>query len=311
MLQKFTFIICLLLVLGSCQETPDMKTDGGIRIVVELDAEGYSKSELEKVRTACVEIFRKRLENFYGYAPTISADSDPSRIRIEVAGARNEQSIARLLTQTADLRFCETFTFAELDPSSSNLFGSYGDRSTIGSLYAPPSTDAHLPVIAHALARDTARINQLLSEQETRNHFGSSVQFLWGAEPINQQGVLELIAVRARSKRHQELTSNLILSAEIIKEEGEVSVSIRFTERGAEKWKQLTENNVNRCIAIVMDNRVYSNPLVMEPITSGETVISGNFTKEEASNLASLLNAGSLPIGAKIVSIKAVRGKGK
>lgn len=288
-----------------------MKTDGGIKVVVELDTEGYSKSELEKARLACMDIFRERIVGVYGYAPNIIADSDPARIRIEVAGARNEHTIAQLLLQTANLRFCETLTLTDLGAGISTLYLSAERRSEFRSLRAPSDSEGYLPVIAYALAKDTARIIQFLSEQEIQNQLGTSVQFLWGAKPVNQYGEFELIAVQSSKNRGDQLTSQILGSAESIQDNGQIAVSIQFTERGAEDWFKFTGKNVNRSIAIVMDNLVYSYPLVNEAIPGGETLISGDFTHQEAMDLSSLLNAGRLPIGAKIVSIKSVRGAGK
>lgn len=68
-----------------------------------------------------------------------------------------------------------------------------------------------------------------------------------------------------------------------------------MTIDGAEKWAQMTERNVNRQVAITMDNVVYSAPMVNEPIRGGNTEISGSFSIEDADDLAGLLNGGALP----------------
>jgi len=80
-------------------------------------------------------------------------------------------------------------------------------------------------------------------------------------------------------------------------EDGNVVVGLRMTQEGADKWAQMTEENAqgNRMVAITMDGVVYSAPRVINPIKDGNTQISGNFTVEEADNLAGLLNGGALP----------------
>ena len=72
-------------------------------------------------------------------------------------------------------------------------------------------------------------------------------------------------------------------------------VSIRFDSIGSRKFADLTNKNVGKRFAIVLDNKVISAPVIQEPIPTGNAQISGNFTFETANDLAILLRAGSLP----------------
>jgi len=72
-------------------------------------------------------------------------------------------------------------------------------------------------------------------------------------------------------------------------------VSFRFNGRGARRFAHLTEESVGRALAIVLDDKVLSAPVIREPITAGSVQISGNFTLEEANSVAMLLRAGALP----------------
>ena len=78
-------------------------------------------------------------------------------------------------------------------------------------------------------------------------------------------------------------------------QDGKIAVGLRMTQEGADKWAQMTEENVDRIVAITMDGVVFSAPNVINPITDGNTQISGSFSVEEADNLAGLLNGGALP----------------
>ncbi|MDN4981725.1 preprotein translocase subunit SecD [Bradyrhizobium sp. WYCCWR 13022] len=69
----------------------------------------------------------------------------------------------------------------------------------------------------------------------------------------------------------------------------------RFNGRGARRFAHLTEENVGQALAIVLDDKVISAPVIREPITAGSVQISGNFTLEEANSVAMLLRAGALP----------------
>jgi len=84
-------------------------------------------------------------------------------------------------------------------------------------------------------------------------------------------------------------------------ESGEITVNLNMTAEGAEKWAQMTTENVGRQVAITLDNVVYSAPNVINPIRDGNTQISGGFSIEEAQSLAGLLNAGALPAPCEII----------
>jgi preprotein translocase subunit SecD len=71
--------------------------------------------------------------------------------------------------------------------------------------------------------------------------------------------------------------------------------SFRFNGRGTRRFAHITAENIGRPFAIVLDDRVISAPVIREPITGGSGQISGNFTLEEASSVAMMLRAGSLP----------------
>lgn len=79
-------------------------------------------------------------------------------------------------------------------------------------------------------------------------------------------------------------------------------VGMTMNTEGARKWAQLTGDNVNRCIAIVLDDYVYSAPNVSDKISGGRSSISGNFTIEETKDLANVLKSGKMPARTNIVN---------
>src|SRR3989344_3112159 len=83
-------------------------------------------------------------------------------------------------------------------------------------------------------------------------------------------------------------------------------VGIKFDEEGAKKFEDLTEKNVGKPLAIILDTEIVSAPIVQEKISGGSAVISGNFTIEGAKNLAIQLNAGPLPVSIKLVEERTV-----
>jgi preprotein translocase subunit SecD len=83
-------------------------------------------------------------------------------------------------------------------------------------------------------------------------------------------------------------------------------VNFRFNIRGAQRFAQATTENLGRALAIVLDNKVISAPVIQSPITGGSGQISGNFTVESVNNLAILLRAGALPAKMTIVEERTV-----
>jgi protein-export membrane protein SecD len=83
-------------------------------------------------------------------------------------------------------------------------------------------------------------------------------------------------------------------------------VSFRFNTRGAQQFGRVTQENVNRPFAIVLDNKVISAPVIREPILGGSGQISGNFTTTEANDLALLLRSGALPAPLTVVEERTV-----
>jgi SecD/SecF fusion protein len=76
---------------------------------------------------------------------------------------------------------------------------------------------------------------------------------------------------------------------------GEITVDLSMNDEGMDQWGRMTSENIDRLVAITMDNVVYSAPVVRGAIMSGNTQISGDFTFDEANDLAGLLNGGALP----------------
>jgi preprotein translocase subunit SecD len=83
-------------------------------------------------------------------------------------------------------------------------------------------------------------------------------------------------------------------------------VSINFDKKGARIFERITGDNVDRRLAIVLDNNVYSAPVIQEKIAGGQARITGRFTTEEARDLAIVLRAGALPAPVKILEERTV-----
>ncbi|HEX9206549.1 MAG TPA: protein translocase subunit SecD [Candidatus Deferrimicrobiaceae bacterium] len=104
-------------------------------------------------------------------------------------------------------------------------------------------------------------------------------------------------------KKRALLTGDTIKTAKVNfdSRQGGAHVSLSFDSRGAKVFDRVTAENVKRRLAIVLDDSIYSAPVIQERISGGEAQITGNFTAEEASDLAIVLRAGSLPAPVKVI----------
>lgn len=82
---------------------------------------------------------------------------------------------------------------------------------------------------------------------------------------------------------------------------GQPVVSLEFSPEGGKKFADITSRNVGKLVAIFLDQRMISSPVVEEPITSGDAIIRGQFTLDQAKDLSIKLNAGALPVPIKII----------
>lgn len=174
-------------------------------------------------------------------------------------------------------------------------------HSILGLLMQAPQGDAAL---AYVQTKDTSLLNENI--ELVKDIFPSNAKFLYGIAPKGATGtsgtVLPLYAVKTNDEGKAPLEGNDVEESTISYDErGRPAVSLRMTKQGTKKWGDLTSANVNKPVAIVLDNVIYSAPNVINPILDGNSQISGSFTVEEASDLANILQSGQLAAPARIV----------
>ena len=163
--------------------------------------------------------------------------------------------------------------------------------------------------VGRALVKDTAEISRML--KETSDLFPRNMKLVWTAKPdVDADGkeYLDLIALKKSHDNKCALDGDVIVDArQDYGQNSGVEVEIQMNRDGAKKWKQLTGNNIGRQIAIVLDDYVYSYPVVNDEIPNGRSSISGgSMTIEEAQDLANILKAGKLPASARILEEQVV-----
>lgn len=160
------------------------------------------------------------------------------------------------------------------------------------------------PVVGTASIRDTSKINKILAMDESRALLPRNLKLLWTVKGRGEGNkFLDLVAIKTRSNDERApLEGDVITDArESLDNFGQVEVSMTMNAEGAKTWRRLTADNINKSIAIVLDDYVYSYPNVNQEISGGMSSISGGFSAEEAKDLANILKAGKLPAPARIV----------
>jgi len=155
--------------------------------------------------------------------------------------------------------------------------------------------------------KDTGKLNYYLSLKPIKAVLPRDVRFLYSSKPWQNDpsGTLyEVHAIKVSTRDGRApLSGDVITSArrEFGQNQSTAEVTMSMNPEGAKIWARMTSDNVGRCIAIVLDDKVQSSPRVNGPITGGHSQITGNFTIKEAADLANILKSGKLPAKAQII----------
>ncbi|HEY4326287.1 MAG TPA: protein translocase subunit SecDF [Mucilaginibacter sp.] len=168
---------------------------------------------------------------------------------------------------------------------------------------------ARSPVVGRAEIKDTSKVNQYLRSADVKAVIPQSMKFLWSVKPQDKTKIFELYAIKlVGAENGPVLQGDVINDAHNdVDQKGSPEVIMVMNSAGAEKWSSVTaaasaDPNNKQSIAIVLDDNVYSAPVVENTISGGVSSISGSFTTEEATDLANVLKAGRLPAPAHIVA---------
>lgn len=165
-----------------------------------------------------------------------------------------------------------------------------------------------------ASIKDTAKVNRLLNRDDIKSIFPNNMKFLWsvkaektGTSTKEEEAVLPLYFVKKSRDNQAQLEGSVITDArQDFDDRGQPEVTMAMNAEGARVWKRMTAANIGRRIAIALDNNVYSAPNVRSEIPNGNSSITGNFSVDEAKDLANILKAGKLPVPTRIVEEEVV-----
>jgi len=156
--------------------------------------------------------------------------------------------------------------------------------------------------VGYCTPENVGAVDKLINRADILALFPEDLKFMWGSdlETVNLDSKelgMFLYAVRIPETGKARVGGKDIKSASTgyDSQDGKITVDLQMTEEGSDKWAQMTQDNIDRVVAITMDDVVYSAPRVNGAITGGRTQISGSFSINEAKDLAGLLNGGALP----------------
>lgn len=160
-------------------------------------------------------------------------------------------------------------------------------------------------MIGFAHSKDTVLINNYFKTKQVREILPRDLGLRWGVKPIDKKGeFFQLYAIKiTRRDGRAPLAGDVITDAraDFSQTSAYANVSMSMNAEGATTWARMTKENLNKCIAISLDGYVYSAPTVNTEITGGNSQITGNFTVDEAKDLANTLKSGKMPAPARIV----------
>ncbi|UNY97280.1 protein translocase subunit SecDF [Zhouia spongiae] len=309
------------------------------------EARPVIRRKVDESITSAFEVLRKRIDKFGVTQPNIQRLGTSGRILVELPGAKDIDRVKSLLQSTAQLEFWETFKADQILPylvSADEILKGIVDAETVASepvqeeteidsLLSDISTDSldvaqsnpllslmvqpgfqGSPVIATFALKDTAEVNGYLKMPQVvqaRPAELKTAKLVWG-KPAKDSELVELYALKSNREGIPPLSGSVITDASQSYDLGNrPSVSMQMDGKGARIWEELTGKAFREQgnIAIVLDDIVYSAPGVSSgPISGGNSEISGNFTLNEAIDLANVLRAGKLPASADIISSEVV-----
>ena len=161
------------------------------------------------------------------------------------------------------------------------------------------------PAVGVVSTRDTATVMSYLNLRQVKEVLPRDLAFRWTVKPMDEKGLYyQLIAIKITNRDGKApLAGNVIVDARenLSQISANYTVSMSMNPEGAKTWARLTKENIGRSIAIVLDDMVYSYPNVNTEITGGQSEISGNFTAQEAKDLANVLKSGKMPAPSRII----------
>ena len=294
------------------------------------------RNETDAAIAASFNILRSRIDHFGVTQPNIQRLPNSNRIMVELPGVKEPERVRKLLQGSASLEFWVAYNAQEVLPilaeadqllkgaqpaeateQAEGLAAEVNENSEADSeevtsrfsreqnpLFAllDPSYAGGC-IVGAATSADRVAINEYLARPEVENLMPADLELKWGVKGEEYAGGRYMLyALRSIDGKPSMDGSAVATAQENYSQKGSAAeVNLTMTSDGASQWAQLTGQNVGKPIAIVLDGFVYSAPNVQNKIEGGNSVITGNFTIQEAQDLANVLKSGKVPAPARII----------
>ena len=292
---------------------------GGMYLLLEVDKSKLGPAEAKNAVDQAMQIIRNRIDQFGVAEPTIQKQGD-NRILVQLPGLLDQGRAKELIGQTALLEFKIVKTddeahalFNRIDGYFARKMGGAAADSTGPDSLRHPFTGRFLTVAqgseSFALASEVAAIDSMLTWIRSDSTFTMDAAIAWDSHETELQGRsgrnLYVLDKDPQMKGTEVASAQMRLDLDQ-ERPGSPGVSFNLTSKGGALFADITSRNVQRRLAIVLDNRVQSAPNIRERIPGGHGSITGSFTEEEAQNLSIVLRSGALPAPVNIVEERSV-----
>ena len=240
---------------------------------------------------------------------------------VEAYLAEANAALAELLADTEEVAVVEETPAAETDEllaeelkqaeNDAAAEAQYKKQNPLFSILQPSGARGNA-CIGYAHYADTAKINKFFAMPQVKQLFPPEFKPMWGVKAsrfFEGENIFELVAIKATSRDGKApLDGGSVTDARVQygNTNGSPEVSMSMNAEGANTWARMTKDNIGKQIAIVLDGMVYSYPTVQNEITGGSSQITGDFSIEEAEDLANVLKSGKLPAPATIIQEQVV-----
>jgi len=305
-MKKYAIILLAMIICIACHHDP-LKTSS-YHFKIKDTAASVSEMQIDSTKS----VLKKRLLNSKYENPVVSYDGAKKIFTVTVNGDIDKDFIGNWLLKPCKTFFYETYRIDELAPVLTIQPSASSDEkekkekfvasisltgpqiSSTGVAYYPPYIGA---VKESGIAAFEKAKKNMLFDFPVDNVFAYGLPEQATHSKIREIMVYALKINDGSLPIHQYTASAKMAFDEM----GRASIRVNLNAAGAKRFERMTTKNVNKALAIVMDGTVYSAPTVVSAIAGGNMEIAGNFSAEEARQLANMLSAGYLPLALDIV----------
>ena len=283
----------------------------------DVEVKNIIRRKIDASEGAAYEVIRTRIDKMGVTQPNVQKVPGTGRISVEMPGIKDIDRVKKMLQTSAKLQFWEVQQpqeilpyFEQLNALISAKGDSIGVPKTTNLVNLMQLNSLRANGVGNIKLSDTAIVNKVLRSDLAKKLRPNNIkysQFVWGYKPeANDENNLVLYAIRGNINQKAPVDGAVESARVNYDEMGRVVVDMQMDSKGSKDWKTMTAKNVNKPVAVTLDNIVYTAPNVVNEIPNGRTQISGNFSQQEAQDLVDVLGAGKLPASAKIVQADVV-----